>query len=171
MGGWNIRSLQQVDENNELANLREMDWMEEGSSLFTIDPSILSLALDSHSPTLIGRSMLKIYIGITNLLTSLLVALHLPSSTPARKKNGSFSHGSKVFNSMPLTVVPSDKRCGSASRKPSNTGNPSGSLLVVPFRISDHRFPAFGCYGLPLECCSTATRCNSMFQHLPSTCL
>lgn len=101
MGGWNILSLNPSDESDNFAQLREMAWMEDNSSFYTIDPSVLSLALDSHSPTLIGRSMLKLYIGITNLDVEIFTdgfaaALQYAEET---EKQFILSWFTKIFNS------------------------------------------------------------------------
>ena len=101
MGGWNVPSLNPIEESDNFAQLREMAWMEEHSSFFTIDPSVLSLALDSHSPTQIGRSILKLYIGITNLDTDIFADGFATALQHAKEEEKQFllSWFTKVFNS------------------------------------------------------------------------
>ena len=101
MGGWNIPSLNPINGSDNFAQLREMAWMEDNSSFYTIDPSVLSLALDSHSPTLIGRSMLKLYIGITNLDVDIFADGFAAALQYAKEEEKQFilSWFTRVFNS------------------------------------------------------------------------
>ena len=65
MGAWNLRLPPALEsELDPSQRLKEMAWMEEGSSFYVIPPSVLNYSIEK---TDIASSKLRMYIGMTNL--------------------------------------------------------------------------------------------------------